>query len=194
MNYLSIDTEATGLEEGTHLIQFALVPVDMKAKAVVVAEGVEFLVKCPSFEELKPTLNPWVLEHNEGLIRKAHAEGVTHAALKAEVEKFLERPGVKAIFGKDKPVFLGKSLSALDIPLMTRTFGKPFMEKHFHHHTLDITSVAHYLVHKGIIPGGCESTSKLIKHFQVRSDAAHTALADATDMGNIFLKMVFTDK
>ena len=32
--YLSIDTEATGLEEGTYLIQLAFVPIDSTARAI----------------------------------------------------------------------------------------------------------------------------------------------------------------
>ena len=77
--YLSLDTEATGLEADCYLIQIALVPVDTTARRVEMHLAQETLVKCPSFEELKPRLNPWVLEHNESLIRDAHAQGVEPA-------------------------------------------------------------------------------------------------------------------
>jgi DNA polymerase-3 subunit epsilon len=67
--YLSLDTEATGLEVDCYLIQVALVPVDGTSKTLLSEWGKEVLIQCPSFEELKPKLNPWVLEHNEKLIK-----------------------------------------------------------------------------------------------------------------------------
>jgi len=188
--YLSIDTEATGLEENTYLIQLALVPIDVPARKVHEELGFETLVKCPSFEELKPTLNPWVIEHNEGLIRKAHAEGVTQERLKQLVGDYMESTPVRAVFGKDRPAFFGKSLSALDIPLMTRYFGKPFMERYFHHHTLDLTCVSRALVDSGVLPAGCESTTQLVRYFGLRDDARHTALSDALDMAVIYFKEI----
>jgi hypothetical protein len=188
--YLSIDTEATGLTKECVLIQLAFVPVDTVSNRVLTELGKEWLVHCASFEELKPTLNPWVVENNEGLIRKANASGVTIEKLSGEVHAYLTSPELKAFFGDSRPVFLGKSLSALDIPLLTRTFGEEFMREHFHHHTQDVTCVARAFVDAGLIPPGTESSSKIMKFFGVREAPAHTALSDALDMGVIYLKLL----
>lgn len=188
--YLSIDTEATGLEEDTHLIQLAFVPVDPERGVIADELGWETLVKCPSFEELLPRLNPWVIEHNEGLIRKAHAGGIEPAKLKEAVQAYMERDEVKKFFGGDRPPFLGKSLSALDIPLMQRYLGRAFIDKFFHHHTLDVTCVARSMVDAGLLPKGCESTTKLLTFFQIREISNHTALSDAHDMAVVYLKLL----
>lgn len=188
--YLSIDTEATGLEENTYLIQLALVPVDTATQTIETKLGREIFIQCPSFEELKPKLSEWVLQHNEGLIRSAHAEGLNGEAFKTWMADYMNHEAVRAFFQNEKPTILGKSLSALDIPLLTRYLGKPFMEKHFHHHTLDITCIARYLVDTGLLPKGCQSTSKLLKHFQIRDDANHTALSDAMDMASVYFHLL----
>jgi hypothetical protein len=187
--YLSIDTEATGLEEDCYLIQFAFVPVDIKSKEVRTDLGREVLIQCPSFEELQPKLNPWVLENNEELIRRAHAEGITPAAFRAFVIEYLDSAPIKNFFQNERPILLGKSLSALDIPIMKRYLSHDFMNKRFHHHTLDVTCVARFLVDCGLLPEGCQSSSKLIKHMGIRDNVNHTALSDAVDMGKIYLKL-----
>ena len=51
-------------------------------------------------------------------------------------------------------------------------------------------SVARFLVNAGLLPPGCESTSKIVKHYGIRDNAMHTALSDAIDMGQIYIKMV----
>lgn len=188
--YLSLDTEATGLEIDCYLIQVALVPVDGDTKKVLAEKGKEVLIQCPSFEDLKPNLNSWVLEHNEELIRKAHAEGITLAAFKQWMMDYLNDPFMKEFFNKDRPTLLGKSMSALDIPALTRYLGKDFMEKNLHHHTLDLTCVARFLSDIGKLPSGCYTTSKLLKHFQIRQNAEHTALSDASDMGQVYFKLM----
>lgn len=194
--YLSVDTEATGLEEGCYLIQVALVPIDVEKKIIEEKLGKETLVQCPSFEELKPNLNEWVLAHNEILIKEAHKKGLTKEDFQEWLANYLDSHEVREFFGKDekgkynKPVLFGKSLSALDIPLLTRYAGRKFMEAYFHHHTLDITCVAKALVDVGKLPPGFESTSKIIKHFGIREDARHTALSDAIDMANVYFKLL----
>ena len=188
--YLSIDTEATGLEEGTYLIQLAFVPIDSAARQIRNDLAVETLIQCPSFEELKPKLNPWVIEHNEGLIRNAHEKGIPRSELKNFVSRYMESEPIRQFFKGERPAFFGKSLSALDIPLMTRELGKPLMEKYFHHHTLDITCVSRAMVDAGVLPPGCESTTQLVRHFGLRNDALHTALSDATDMAMIYFKQL----
>lgn len=188
--YLSIDTEATGLEEHCLLIQVAVVPVDGNQKIVAESLGKEVLIQCPSFEELKPNLSQWVIQHNEGLIRKAHAEGISPAAFRTWMEDYLTSEPIKTFFGGERPLLLGKSLSALDIPLLTKNLGKAFMDKYFHHHTLDITCVGRFLVDAGVLPPGHGSTTQLLKFFNIRSESNHTALSDSLDMGNIYLKLI----
>lgn len=188
--YLSIDTEATGLEEDCVLIQLAFVPVDTSKKKVYTELGVEYLVQCASWESLKPNLNEWVIAHNEQLIKNAHAHGLPSSDVGRKVREYLKSDGIRAIFGTDRPVLLGKSLSALDLPLLARTFGGNWMRENFHHHTLDVTCVARGLVDAGVLPEGCQSTSKLVKHLGVREDARHTALSDAVDMADVYLRML----
>lgn len=188
--YLSLDTEATGLEVDCYLIQVALVPIDGPSKTIFSEWGKEILIQCPSFEELKPKLNPWVLEHNEDLIRKAHKEGISPAAFKQWMENYLTAPEIKTYFKNERPTLLGKSMSALDIPVLTRYLGKDFMEKYFHHHTLDLTCVARFLSDTGKVPPGCYTTSKLLQHFKIRQKPEHTALSDASDMGQVYFKLL----
>lgn len=188
--YLSLDTEATGLEVDCYLIQVALVPIDGDTKTVLSEWGKEVLIQCPSFEELKPKLNPWVLEHNEELIRNAHSKGISPIEFKKWVENYLNAPEIKSFFKEERPTLLGKSMSALDIPVLTRYLGKDFMEKYFHHHTLDLTCVARFLVDVGRLPKGHHSTTKLLQYFKIRQNAEHTALSDATDMAHVYFHLM----
>ncbi|NDD05662.1 MAG: hypothetical protein EB078_12210, partial [Proteobacteria bacterium] len=64
-----------------------------------------------------------------------------------------------------------------------------FMEKNFHHHTLDLTCVARFLIDVGILPKGFHSTSKLLQHFKIRHQAEHTALSDAVDMAHVYFRL-----
>ncbi len=189
--YLSLDTEATGLTEECVLIQIAVVPVDTKKNLVYRELGKEWLVHCETFEKLKPTLNDWVIEHNEGLIRKANKEGLQPDKVRSELKAYLQSAPIRALFApRHRPILLGKSLSALDLPLMTRTFGAEFMRECFHHHTVDVTCFARSLVDAGMFPEGTESTSKLLGYLGIRDDAKHTALSDAEDMADAYLKML----
>lgn len=188
--YLSLDTEATGLHEGTHLIQIAVIPVDGENNKILHELGRETYIRCPSFEELKPTLSQWVIDHNEGLIRDAHAKGIAPDQFGKWMTDYFNIPEVKKFFNGDRPILLGKSLSALDIPLLTRYLGRPYMEKNFHHHTLDITCVARFLVDAGMLPEGFQSTTKLLQYFKLKNESAHTALSDAIDMAQVYLAML----
>ena len=60
MKYLSIDIEATGLDEDCLVIEFAMIPFDSKTKEIADQYAKSFYVQCPAFEDLKPKLNPWV--------------------------------------------------------------------------------------------------------------------------------------
>lgn len=190
MKYLSLDTEATGLEVDCYLIQVAIVPVDGKARVIKEELGKEVLIQCPSFEELKPNLNEWVVEHNETLIRDAHAKGIAKVEFGPWLSQYLTQPAVQTFFENERPTLMGKSMSALDIPVLTRYLGKPFMEKYFHHHTLDLTCIARFLIDIGVLPKGLHSTTRLLQHFGIRHKSNHTALSDAVDMGQVYFKLL----
>ncbi len=188
--YLSLDTEATGLEEKCVMIQLAVVPVDVDRGTVHTELGKEWLVKCDSFESLKPTLNEWVLKHQEGLIRKAHAEGISIEACKAELSEYLKSKPLLDFFGKSRPILMGKSMSALDIPLLTRSFGWEWMQKAFHHHIVDVTCLGKSFEDAGLLPAKTANTQSLMQYFKLKENADHTALSDAIDMGKIYCKMI----
>lgn len=188
--YLSLDTEATGLEEKCVMIQLAVVPVDVDTSEVHTELGKEWLVKCDSFENLKPTLNDWVLGHMEGLIRKAHAEGLSMEQVKTELSAYLKSQPILDFFGKSRPILMGKSMSALDIPLLTRSFGWGYMQKAFHHHIVDVTCLGKSFEDAGLLPPKTANTTSLMQYFKLKEHADHTALSDATDMGRIYCKMI----
>ena len=89
MKYLSIDLEATGLDEDSLIIEFAAVPFDAESLEVESSSSFHTYVQCPSFHKLRPHLSSWVLEHNESLITKAHREGKTLMEFKTELENYL---------------------------------------------------------------------------------------------------------
>ncbi|MCB9253564.1 MAG: hypothetical protein H6617_02660 [Bdellovibrionaceae bacterium] len=189
--YLSVDTEATGLTNDCHLIQLAFVPVDVKARKVVKELGKETLVKCPSFESLEPNLNSWVLKHMKSVIVDAAEKGIEPSSLNGWVETYLESEPVKEFFQGELPlVLLGKSLSALDIPILRKYLGESFYSKYFHHHTIDVTSVAKSFVDCGLLPPGHASGGKLVRYLDIADQVQHTALSDAIDMGEIYVRLI----
>lgn len=188
--YLSLDTEATGLREPNHLLQVGIVPVDTERRVVRHDLGREIILKCPSYEELLPNLDEWNRKHNKGLIERCSKDGVDPAQLVPWFEAYFAEAEVKKLFGDSRAILLGKSMSALDIPIMRRYLGVDRYEKWFHHHTLDVTCVARFLCDTGKMPRGTESSSKLLKHFGIRAEVEHTALSDALDMGESYVRMM----
>ena len=90
MKYLSFDIEATGLEENCLIIEFAMIPFDTELSKLEEELSFETYVQCPSFEELKKDLNPWVIENNRQLIEKAHKEGISLSELKNKLEVYMD--------------------------------------------------------------------------------------------------------
>jgi len=189
MKYLSIDIEATGLDPDCLIIEFAALPFDTKNQFI--AEDLKFysLVQCPSFEELKPKLNPWVIEHNEELIKKAHIEGAALEQFKTELNQYLSSPKIKKFFGNKPIVLFGKSLSAIDLPFLNRDLGDDFMRKYFSHRTLDLSCLSYGLIDMDYLPKGCESGSTLMKHYQM-GHVCHTALEDARNTILLYFKII----
>lgn len=189
MKYLSFDIEATGLDEKDLIIEFAMVPFCSTTKEINKNLQKHFYVKCPSFEELKPKLNQWVIDHNRELIEKAHRDGITINAFKDELINYLESDEVKNYFDNKKITLFGKSVSAIDLPFLNRDLGWEFMRKYFEHRQLDLSCLAYGLIDMGILPAECESGSKLMKHLQM-GDVAHTALEDAVNTAIMYFKIL----
>ena len=149
-------------------------------------------IECPSFEDLKPRLDPWVIEHNEGLIKKAHSDGMKMRDFKKELEAYLTSKPIKEYFKnerKEKVILFGKSMNSIDLPFMNRDLSWEFMRKHFHHRDLDLSSTASTLVDLGMIPEKCTSGSELMKYLGF-GEVAHTALEDAKNTALMYLKLL----
>ena len=189
MKYLSFDLEATGLEEDARIIEFAMIPFDTKEHTLNHELSKQFYVKCPSFEELEPNLNPWVKEHNKELIQKAHKEGVSMDDFKTIMEDYLNSKEVKEYFGNEKVVLFGKSISAIDLPFLNRDLGWEWMNKYFHHRNLDLSCFTIGLIDMGLFEPGMDSGSNLMKYFGM-GEVHHTALEDAENTAIKYLKLL----
>lgn len=189
MRYLSFDLEATGLDEKDYIIEFAMIPFDSETQTFEEELADRFLVKCPEFEELKPNLNQWVIKNNKTLIEAAAKDGITTLQFKERMEKYLTDPRVTKYFGKEKVVLFGKSMSAIDIPFLTRDLGWEWMNKYFQHRNLDLSCLAYGLIDMGILPKGCDSGSVLMKHLNM-GNVAHTALEDARNTAIMYFKIM----
>lgn len=189
MKYLSIDIEATGLNESDLIIEFAMVPFCTETKTLADHLAKQFYVQCPSFEELRPRLDTWVVEHNEGLIRTAHSQGVSHTQFKQIMLDYVQSSEVKSYFNNEKIVLFGKSMNAIDLPFLNRDLGWDFMRKHFHHRQLDLTSFVLGLIDLNFLPKSCTSGSELMR-FLGMGEVKHTALEDARNTAIMHLRLL----
>jgi DNA polymerase-3 subunit epsilon len=189
MKYLSIDIEATGLAENCQIIEFAMIPFDTQFRRLEDSLARSVYIHCPSFEDLKPTLDPWVQEHNEKIIRKAHQDGLMLSEFKNFLKTYLESPEVRAYFGPGKIVLFGKSMSAIDLPFLTRDLGWEFMRKYFHHRNMDLSGFGYGLIDMNILPQGMDSGTNLMNHLGM-GEVAHTALEDAKNTAIMYLKLL----
>lgn len=189
MKYLSIDIEATGLAEDCQIIEFAMIPFDTQFKRLEDSLARTVYVHCPSFEDLKPTLDPWVREHNEKIIRRAHHDGLTHSEFRDFLQKYLESPEVRAYFNNQKIVLFGKSMTAIDLPFLTRDLGWEFMRKYFHHRNLDLSGLGYGMIDLGLLPQGMDSGTNLMNYLGMGA-VAHTALEDAKNTAIMYLKLL----
>jgi DNA polymerase III epsilon subunit-like protein len=192
MRYLSIDIEATGLNQNDYMIEFGMIPFCTEDRRTEESLARNFYIKCPSFESLKPRLDPWVIEHNEKLINKAHQQGIDIEFFKEELETYLMRRDVKEYFKNEKNekiILFGKSMSAIDLPFLTRDLGWDFMRKFFHHRNLDLSSTANTLIDLEFLPRECSSGSHLMKHLGM-GEVKHTALEDAKNTALMYLKLL----
>lgn len=192
MKYLSLDIEATGLGENDRIIEFAAVPFCTETKKVEQSLALATTVQCPSFEDLRPTLSPWVIEHNKELIEKAHREGVSLEKFKTLFRDYLESSDVLNYFAlgeKEKIVLFGKSLNAIDLPFLNRDLGWDYMREKFHYQVLDLSSVARFCVDMGLLPGECINGEALMANFNM-GRVSHTALGDAVNGALLYLHIL----
>ncbi len=188
MKYLSFDLEATGLRERDLIIEFAAVPFCTKTHVIDEELSFHCFVKCPSFADLKGDLDPWVIENNESLIKKAHSEGLELPTFKDELTKYLESESIKVYFDNKKITLFGKSMAAIDLPFLNRDLGWDYNRKYFEHRQLDLSSVAYNMIDLGFLPEKCTSGSELMKELGF-GDVAHTALADAINTAKMYLEI-----
>jgi oligoribonuclease (3'-5' exoribonuclease) len=192
MRYLSIDLEATGLAEDDLIIEFGLIPFCTETKTLEHKLALHSFIQCPSFQELKPRLDQWVIDHNEGLINKAHNEGQPIQTFKTNLEQYLTSKAVVEYFKNDrneKIVLFGKSMNAIDLPFLNRDLGWNFMREYFHHRVLDLSSTANTLIDLGFMPQACSSGSELMTFLKM-GEVAHTALEDAKNTALMYLKIL----
>jgi DNA polymerase-3 subunit epsilon len=189
MKYLSIDLEATGLAEDCQIIEFAMIPFDTQFMRLEEPLARSVYIHCPSFEDLKPNLDPWVREHNEKIIRKAHQDGLMLSEFREFLKTYLESPEVRQYFGPGKIVLFGKSMTAIDLPFLTRDLGWEFMRKYFHHRNLDLSGLGYGLIDLGFLPQGMDSGTNLMNHLGMGA-VAHTALEDARNTAIMYLKLL----
>lgn len=189
MKYLSFDIEATGLRENDFIIEFGMVPFDTASAKLEKNLGKHFFIQCPSFDELKNDLDPWVIEHNEDLIRKAHKDGIPLKEFKNEFEIYLNSDEVKNYFQTDRIFLFGKSLNAIDLPFLNRDLGWNFMRQYFSHQQLDLSSVVLSMIDLNLIPSNCSSGSGLMKYLSM-GDVCHTAMEDAENTAIMYLKLL----
>ena len=189
MKYLSFDLEATGLREHDLIIEFACVPFDAKERNIENDLSFHCFVKCPSFNELKSDLDPWVIENNETLINKAHTEGLEMKAFKDKLVAYLTSDTIQNYFGNKKITLFGKSMAAIDLPFLNRDLGWETMRKYFEHRQLDLSSVAYNMIDLGHLPEKCTSGSELMKELGY-GEVAHTALEDAVNTAKMYLEII----
>ncbi|MEX0799472.1 MAG: exonuclease domain-containing protein [Bacteriovoracaceae bacterium] len=189
MRYLSFDLEATGLEEDAQIIEFAMIPFDTEDFTLNHQLEKQFYVKCPSFEKLEANLSSWVKEHNKELIQKAHQQGVSTENFKKILEDYLHSKEVQDYFGGQRVVLFGKSISAIDLPFLNRDLGWEWMNTHFHHRNLDLSSFTLGLIDMGFLEKGMDSGARLMKHLEM-GEVLHTALEDAQNTAIMYLKLL----
>ncbi|MCY4644864.1 MAG: exonuclease domain-containing protein [Bacteriovoracales bacterium] len=189
MKYISIDLEATGLDDDCLIIEFAAIPFDSADYKLDESLSFHTYVKCPTFEELKPKLSPWVIEHNEELIRKANERGPSLEQFKLDFERYLTSESIRSYREEERYVLFGKSLSAIDLPFLNRDLGSDFMKKHFYHRQLDLSSFAYALIDMNLLSKEMVGGEELMA-FLGMDKVAHTALEDAINTAKMYFELL----
>ena len=188
--YLSIDLEATGLDENDLIIEFAAIPVCSDSKAIDHQNSFHTYIECPAFEDLLPNLNPWVAENNKELIIKSHEEGISLENFNNQFFDYLKSSELNDYKNKDsKFVLLGKSLNAIDLPFLNRDLGWQNMRNYFSHQVLDVSGFVRALIDSKKIPEDCTKGSELSLFLEM-GEVKHTALEDAIQTAEIYFKLL----
>tara|TARA_B100000925_G_scaffold268575_1_gene229803 strand:+ start:608 stop:1195 length:588 start_codon:yes stop_codon:yes gene_type:complete len=191
MKYISIDIEATGLEENALIIEFAAVPIDADRKHIASDLAFHSYVWCPPFEKLKPDLNEWVIQNNESLINKANKSGLKLNNFRTKVLDYFNSSAIKN-YQNDKYnnyTLLGKSMNSIDLPFLNRDLGWNTMKSLFHHQVLDVSSVVRLAIDLKKLPKECTSGSHLSNYLGF-GEVDHTALEDAVVTAKIYFKLL----
>lgn len=197
---LSFDTETLGLEDPNdsvnQIVEFGVVPATIiinntQEVELEISDNIYHkFIKCPSFEDLKTILNPWVIENNEDLIRKANLGGISDDIFKLDLESYLEDVKI-GYFEGDDLLYLGKSMQSLDAPIMTKHLGWEFMNKwQFNRKKVDVQDIARFLIQQGKLPLESASSKALVDFFGIKEDVNHTAIDDSIDMLKIYSKLL----
>lgn len=194
MKYLSFDLEATGLEDHDLMIEFACIPVNTETTEISDSLSFHRYIKCPSFEELLPKLNPWVAKHNKELIEKAHEHGVELKDFINDFQQYLESAPLKSYFHindykEQKITLFGKSMQGLDFPLLNRDLGREWLGRFFSHRSFDLTVFVLGLIDAKMMDPKFISGSELSKHY-LSKEVAHTALDDAINVAKIYFQIL----
>ena len=187
-----MDIEATGLAENDYLIEFGMIPFDTETMSLNDDLARNYYVHCPSFDDLKTQLDPWVIEHNQDIINKAHKDGISIDKFRKVISEYVNDPEVLDYFfdgKKERITLFGKSVNSIDIPFLNRDLGWDFMKEHFHHRILDLSSTARTLIDLNMMPRECDSGSGLMKYLGL-GDVAHTALTDARNTALMYLAIL----
>ena len=189
MRYLSIDIEATGLNENDYMIEFAMVPFDSETQTLAIEFEKSFYLQCPPFEKLRPQLSDWVIEHNRELIDKAASIGMHLDDFRQVLENYLRQSEIRNYFRGEKITLFGKSMNAIDLPFLSRDLGWDFMRKYFMHRVQDLSCFVYGLIDLGKLPAETVSGSALMKYLGM-GEVAHTALADAKNTAIMYNELL----
>lgn len=194
MTYLSIDLEATGLNEKDHIIEFAAFPFNPYSFRTDIPKNLIFHhpIWCPSFKELESGLDPWIIKNNKKLIENANSNGLKNKEFRDSFESYLNQKELQDLFKREdgeKILLFGKSMAALDLPFLNRDLGWDFMRKYFSHRHHDLSSVVMGFIDAKVLPADCIKGSVLSKYL-LNIDVAHNALDDAINCANMYSKLI----
>ena len=195
----SFDLESSGLHSEVgqpYLLEFAMIPMNLKTMTLVKDKPFHVYVKCPTVEEMKAEgkISDFVLGNTNlmNVAKKASTEGISVEQAKDNIIQYLKGFQVESSDPDYRPkaVILSKSTGGLDRRLIGEVFNDAWVEELFTHQMIDITSNANFVLHANLGIIGARSPKKLVTQLLGKDEVAHTALQDAIDMGNVYLELV----
>jgi len=196
---LSYDTETLGLEDPfnsvNQIIEFAMVAATVTIdkddiNLEIFPTTFRRVIKCPSFDVLKPNLTPWVMEHNKTLIDEAHLKGISDEDFKDDLDDYLTYVTID-LFDTEPILYLGKSMQSLDAPLLHKHLGWDFIQRwKINRNKIDIQDITRFLIQQDKLPIKSASSKSLVEFFGIKDDVNHTAIEDSIDMLKIYCKLL----